>query len=166
MRAMKLAGAMLACALAAPGALAAEGYDPGRVLGSVEESDLAAVVGALGHAVTSRGDGEPYVVARTPEGTVYLLMGTACDVGGVPGCQGIMMQVRITLPPGTTPETLAAANLGQAVITTAADVERRTLIFSRYLVLDHGVTMANIGANIDALLVAVPVSYPVAAGEE
>lgn len=170
MKRMKLAkvvrSAVFACALAAPGTLAAQGYDPARVLRAVDESDLVAVVGALGHAVASRGDEGAFVVARTPQDTVYLLMGTACDVGDVPGCQGIMMQVRVALPQGTTAETLANANLGQAVITTAADFQRRALIFSRYVVLDNGVTMANIAANIDALLVAVPVSYPVAAGEE
>jgi hypothetical protein len=86
-------------------------------------------------------------------------------VNNVPGCQGVMMQVRFELPPTTTNETLAAANMDQAALNTWADFGEKTLGFTRYQVLDYGVTMANIRENVNVMLSLVPEAYPIASGE-
>ena len=149
------------------GPLAAQNSDATRVVMAVGQSDLAAIAASLGHRVTEVGKtGETYLAAQTPEGIVYLMFGTACDVNGVPGCQGVMMQVRYDLPAGTTLETLAKANAEQAAISVTADFAAKSLVFTRYNVLDHGVTMANLGANVNVLLAVAADAYPVAAGEE
>jgi hypothetical protein len=159
-------GAGLAIAALAAAPLAAQDYDAARVKKSVTQADLLAVVGSLGHQVIEEGkDGEVLVIAESPDQITYFLFGTACDVNNVPGCQGIMMQARFDLPPSTTPETLAAANMDQAALNTWADFTEKTLGFTRYQVLDDGVTMANIRANVDVLLSLIPEAYPVAAGE-
>ena len=157
-----------ALAFAATGApVAAQDYDAGRVVVSVNQADLAAIVASLGHKVRETGKpGETYLAAESEDGIIYLLFGTACDVSGVPGCQGVMMQARYDLPEGTTYETLAKTNDAQAAISVTADFAKKSLVFTRYHVLDHGVTMANIRENVNVLLSIVGDAYPVAAGEE
>lgn len=156
-----------ALALAAATPLSAQDYVADKLVKSVNQDDLLAIVGALGHQVKGQGEAadDIYVAAEDEEGTTYLLFGTACEVNDIPGCQGVMMQVRYDLPATTTFETLAAANFDQAAINTWADFEEKTLGFTRYHVLDHGVTMANIRENIKVLLALVAEAYPVAAGE-
>ena len=163
MRFAALAGAFVLANLVVP--VAAQTYNAEAVKKSVTQADLLAIVGSLGHQVMEEGaDGENYLIAQDDEGVNYFLIGTACDVNGVPGCQGIMMQVRYDLPPATTPETLANTNMDQAALNTWADFEEGTLGFTRYQVLDHGATMANIRENVVVLLSLVPEAYPVAAG--
>ncbi|MCL9997871.1 MAG: YbjN domain-containing protein [Erythrobacter sp.] len=159
-----------AAALAVAGAAApaaAQDYDAKRIVMSVTQADLAATVTALGHKVRETGKpGETYLAAESEDGIVYLLFGTACDVSGVPGCQGVMIQARFDLPEGTSFETLAKANDAQAAISVTADFEEKSLVFTRYHVLDQGVTMANIRENINVLLSIIGDAYPVAAGED
>lgn len=162
-RAWMLAGAALTLATPA----AAQDYEATRVVSSVDQADLAAIVTSLGHKVKELGkNGETYVGAETEDGLIYLLFGTACDVNGVPDCQGVMMQVRYDLPEKTTLKTLAKTNDGQAAISVTADFEAKSLIFTRYHVLDYGVTMANIRENVNVLLAVTDDAYPMAAGQE
>jgi hypothetical protein len=166
---MKFTQAAIAAAFAMTVAvpLSAQTYVAEKLVKSVNQDELIAIVGSLGHQVKGQGEAADniYVAAEDEEGTTYLLFGTACQINDVPGCQGVMMQVRYDLPATTTFETLASANFGQAAINIWADFEDKTLGFTRYHVLDHGVTMANIRENINVLLELVAESYPVAAGE-
>jgi hypothetical protein len=166
---MKRALAAVAATLTLAGAaapLAAQDYSAERVKKSVDQNDLLAVVGSLGHQVREQGTADDiFVAAESEDGVTYVLFGSACNVNEVSGCQGIMMQVRYDLPPGTTAQTLAAANLEQAALNTWADFENKTLGFTRYVVLDHGVTMANIRENVNVLLAITEEAYPIAVGE-
>lgn len=147
--------------------VAAQGYVADQVKKSVTQDDLLAVVGSLGHQVLEQGEaGEVLVIAQSEDQVNYFLIGTACDMNGISGCQGIMMQSRYELPPGTTFETLAKANLEQAALNTWADFNDKTLGFTRYQVLDYGATMANIRENVNVLLSLVPEAFPIAAGEQ
>ena len=160
-----LAGALALVSLAAP--VAAQSYKADQVKKSVTQADLASIVGSLGHQLIEQSEqGDVLVVAKDEEGVSYFLIGTACDVNGVPGCQGIMMQARYELPGGTTYQSLAKANNDQAALNIWADFDEGTLGFTRYQVLDHGVTMANIRENVIVLLSLIPEAYPIAAGEE
>jgi len=159
------AGALALASLATP--VAAQSYKADQVKKSVTQADLAGIVGALDHQVIKQAsEGDVFVVGRSTEGITYFLFGTACDVNNVPGCQGIMMQVRYDLPGTTTFETIANANFSQAALNTWADFEEGTLGFTRYQVLDHGVTMANIRENVVVLLDLVAETLPIASGEE
>ena len=145
---------------------AAQNYKAEQVKKSVTLADLTAIVGSLGHQLLEESsEGDIFVVAQDADGVNYFLIGTACDVNNVPGCQGIMMQVRYDLPAGTSLETIAATNLEQAALNTWADFTEKTLGFTRYQVLDHGVTMANIRENVIVLLSLVDEAYPMAAGK-
>jgi len=166
---MRFAPLMLAAVLAAGSAAApvmAQDYAPDAVRKSVTNTDLAAVVGALGHQVLEEGKNDGVLVlAENQDKLRYVLLGTACDIDGVPGCQGVLMQAQFDLPPATTYETVARANLDFAALNVWVDFEQKSLGFTRYVVLDHGVTMANIKANVEVLLSLVGDAYPVAAGE-
>jgi len=166
----RFAAIAAAAALAIAGAaapVAAQNYDAKRVVMSVNQADLEAIVGSLGHQVKETGKpGEIYLAAESDDGIIYLLFGTACDVNGVPGCQGVMMQARYDLPEGATYQTIAKANDELAAIGTTADFTEKSLTFTRYQVLDNGVTMANIRANVDVLLGLAGDAYAIAAGEE
>ncbi|MDP5104260.1 MAG: YbjN domain-containing protein [Erythrobacter sp.] len=166
MRVSSIFAAAAILATTAPPA-AAQDYVSDRVVASVTQDDLVAVVGALGHQVLEQGGGDAvFVVAQADGALNYFLFGTACDANGVSGCQGIMMQMRFDLPAGTTLETLAKANDDAAAIKVWADFEGKTLGITRYHVLDGGVTMANIRENVNVMLALAAVAYPIAAGEE
>lgn len=167
---MRYASTMLAAALAfgavASAPAAAQDFDAARVKKSVDQNDLLAVIGSLGHQVREEGKADDiFVAAEAEDGTTYVLFGSACNVNEVAGCQGIMMQIRYDLPPATTVQTLAAANFEQAALNTWADFETKTLGFTRYVVLDQGVTMGNIRENVNVLLAITEEAYPIAAGE-
>ena len=160
----------IAAALAIAGAAApaaAQEYQADRVVMAVSQADLAAIVTSLGHKIRETGKpGETYLAAESEDGVIYLMFGTACEVSGVPGCQGVMIQARYDLPEATTLETLAKTNDAQAAISITADFAAKSLVFTRYHVLDHGVTMANIRENVNVLLAVTADAYPMAAGEE
>ncbi|MEQ5786928.1 YbjN domain-containing protein [Erythrobacter sp. NFXS35] len=163
-----IAAGALALAAAAPAS--AQTYISGDVKASVGTADLAAVVGSLGHQVIEQEegvgeDGEVMILAESPDQIRYVLLGTACDVEGVPGCQGVLMQAQFDLPPGATYASVADANLNFAALNIWVDFEQKSLGFTRYVVLDQGVTMANLRANVEVLLSLTGEAYPVAAGE-
>lgn len=148
--------------LAAP--LQAQTYSPQLVKNSVTTADLRAIVGSLGHEVLESNEAEYSVTAREKDGATYSLFGTACDVDGVPGCQGINMQVIYTMTPEVTYERVAEANMEQAAVQTWVDFDDDTLGVTRYQVLDYGATMANIRENLVVLLVIAPIAAATAAG--
>jgi hypothetical protein len=152
---------------AMPVPTSAQAFDPARIVAAVEQVDLVALATSLEHTVVEQGAAdEPFVVARSRDNVSYVLLGTACGVNGAPGCQGVMMQVRLALPPEVTPDRLARANAAQAAVTAWADFDAKVLLFHRYVVLDEGVTMANIRANVNVLLTVVPEAYAIVSGAQ
>jgi hypothetical protein len=93
----------------------------------------------------------PSVRAKTPEGTLYLLIGTACD-DTKSSCLGVMMQVRYDDDERVNFERINEANLQEAAVTTWWDPESDTVGFQRYIVLDDGVTWLNLRQNVRVLL--------------
>jgi hypothetical protein len=166
---MKFASTMLFAALAFAAFAAparAQQFVAGEIKKSVVTTDLAAVVGALGHQVLEQGDTDKVlVVAQSAAQIKYVLMGTACDTNGLAGCQGVLIQAQFDLPPGTTFESVAQANLQYSALNVWVDIEQKSLGFNRYVVLDEGVTMANLRANVEVLMALIGGAYMVAAGE-
>ena len=154
----------LAGALASP--VAAQVYEGETIKRSVTTADFSAIAQSLGHEVLEVVEDEQMLIARDKDGVTYFMIGTACNTGGVVGCQGIMMQVRYNLAPTVTFETLARANYEQAALNTWADFTDKTLGVTRYQVLDHGATMANIRENVLVMLGIAPIAAGIAAGEE
>ncbi|MGH6785483.1 MAG: hypothetical protein ACREBO_01525 [Novosphingobium sp.] len=158
-------GIMLACAallpasaaIAAPGgigAMAAKSNTQNtRLVGSVREADLEALVLAEGHTIDAKHPFEsPSVRGKTKDGLLFVLIGTACDKNGIPGCRGIMMQVRYDQNDTVTWERMGKASLAEAALAAWWDQEGETVGFTRYVVLDNGVTWMNIRQNLRVLL--------------
>ena len=118
----------------------------------VTEADLRALVLAEGHTIDAMHPFEaPSVRGKTKEGLVFVLIGTACDVKGVSGCQGVMMQVRYDSDDTVTADGINKANLKEAAISTWWDKEDKTVGFTRYVVLDDGITWLNLRQNLRVL---------------
>lgn len=156
MRKVRILAAAVAFACAGAPAQA-QGYSAERLMRSVELADLEAIVESLGHTISAeRTFGDTSLSATDGEGTSYVLIGTACGIGGMSGCQGVMMQVRFDPEEGVTDASLARANLSQAAVNTWRDPADGTIGVTRYVVLDHGVTMANLRENVNVLLSLTP----------
>lgn len=147
----------LAGANAAPAQAQSQGYSAERLVKSVDLEDLRAIVESLGHTVSEQGKfGDVSVSATDAQETNYILIGTACNANGVRGCQGVMMQVRFDPDESVDAESLARANLSQAAVNTWRDPANGTIGVTRYVVLDHGITMANLRENVNVLLSLTP----------
>lgn len=160
-----LAGALALASLSAP--VAAQTFNAEQVKTAVTQDDLVVIVGSLGHQVMEQGTGsEIFVLAEDPAGTSYFLIGAGCDVDDVPGCRGVIIRSQFELPPGTSTETLAKANLEIGALNTSADFEGMALVFTRFQLIDFGVTMGNIRENVAVMLGLIAEAYPIAAGEQ
>ncbi len=134
---------------------AAQTYTPERIVEGVKLDDLRAIAASFGDEVISEGmAGETSLAARSADGTVYLLLGTACANQAL-GCQGVNMQVRLD-GEAIDHEKVNAVNMAEQALNTWFDPETGTIGFSRYVVLDHGITMANLRENVAVLLAIVP----------
>jgi hypothetical protein len=158
-RSTVLFAAVAAMPALSPTAVSAQSFDGARVIQSAQLSDLKAVVTSLGHTIDAEGvSGEHSLRVITEDGLRYLLIGTACNVGDVAGCQGVMMQVRFTIDNGEEilVENVNRANYEQAAINAWFNEDSRMMGITRYVVLDHGITLANLKSNVDVLLAITP----------
>jgi hypothetical protein len=112
-------------------------------------------------------DGAFSVRATDTAGTqlIFNVIGTACEVEGVSGCLGLNMQVRYDADGTESLERINNANLMWAPTSTWYSAEGfdpeavvPTIGISRYVILDNGVTVANIKDNLRNLLAIAPQS--------
>lgn len=130
---------------------------PTKLVKSVVETDLSSLIIDEGHVIDEvHPFGNPSVRGKTKDGLLFLLIGTACDKNGVMGCQGIMMQVRYDSNESVTTDGINAANNNSAALSTGWDKAEKTVIFTRYVVLDGGVTYQNVRENLRVLLTILP----------
>jgi len=138
-----------AMCLAAPAS--AQSYEPGRILKGIGIGDLRAIVASYQDEVIEEGITEnPSLAARSTDGTVYLLLGTACADQAI-GCQGVNMQVRFDMDDADY-ALVNEINMSEQACNTWFDAETKTLGVSRYVVLDYGITMENLRENVNVLL--------------
>lgn len=156
MRNLKLSIALATAAACLSSPATSQAYDPGRIMHGVKLEDLRAIVSSFGDSVMEEGvSGETSLAARSAaDGTVYLLLGTACGNESV-GCQGVNMQVRFDAE-AVDNAAVNRINMAEQALNTWFNAETKTLGFSRYVVLDHGITMANLRENVVVLLAIAP----------
>ena len=148
---------LLPCALLASAqAAGAQDYVAERMEQAISVPEMRAIVGALGHTIEAEDAKNHSLRAATAEGTRYVISGTACDVEGVPGCRGIVIQSLYEGAGRVASDRLAAVNLAQVAVSTRHDSTTDVVSVTRYVVTDGGVTMANVGNNIEVLLALAP----------
>ncbi|MEM9225746.1 MAG: hypothetical protein AAGA24_04475 [Pseudomonadota bacterium] len=132
-----------------------------RIIHRISQADLEMIVTSLGHEIEARQNlGEVSLIARSDDGTLYLLIGSACEVdaaasaGADPLCYGLNMQVRYGADEHVTLKKINAVNLARVAVTVwRAD---DTLGISRFVILDGGQSVANIKENLFNLLGIAP----------
>ncbi|MBU2607024.1 MAG: YbjN domain-containing protein [Alphaproteobacteria bacterium] len=134
----------LATAVSAQGAPA---IDDSKLVKSVTLADLEVVVASLDHAVVDRDADNVFIIAEDEDGQKYVLDGTACNELGA--CQGINMFMSYDLTDTISLESLNTASLSYAAVSVWQSGQ--SVGVSRYVILDGGMTIANIKANIDTL---------------
>ena len=134
----------LATAVSAQGA---SGIDDSRLVNSVTLSDMEAIVASLDHSVLDSDTEEGLLIARDEDGQTYILDGTACDEAGA--CQGINMFMSYDMTDGISLESLNTASLSYAAVSVWQSGQ--SVGVSRYVILDGGMTIANIKVNIETL---------------
>lgn len=123
------------------------------IVKSVVEEDLRQLVIDEGHTVDEMHPFDaPSVRGKTSDGLLFVLIGTACDKNGVPGCQGVMMQIRYDDDERVNDSVILDANLKKAAVTTWWDKDDKTVGFTRYVVLDDGITKMNLRQNLRVML--------------
>ena len=125
-----------------------------RQVRSVFLEDLKAVAAAAGDTIIAVEGNS--VTAEDVFGMVYNLDGTVCESDIRPGCLGIHITVRYDGDSMVTYEKLNAANLHWTPVSVALKGKIGTsdssLIISRYVILDGGMSMANVKENLSNTL--------------
>tara|TARA_R110000744_G_scaffold154245_1_gene268938 strand:+ start:1640 stop:2341 length:702 start_codon:yes stop_codon:yes gene_type:complete len=134
----------LATAVSAQGA---SGIDDSKLVSSVTLGDMQAIVASLDHTVrTSDADGV-VLIAQDEDGQTYVMAGTACSEAGA--CQGINMFMSYDMTDTINLESLNTASLSYAAVSVWQSGQ--SVGVSRYVILDGGMTIANIKVNIETL---------------
>lgn len=139
--------------LAIPSMASAAPRQPSTLVYSLTEADLRDLVLAEGHTIDKIHPFDaPSVRGKTKDGLLFVITGTACDKGTVKGCQGAMMQVRYDSDDAVTLQKMGDANMAQAAVSSWWDQNEKTVGFTRYVVLDDGVTWMNLRRNLQVLI--------------
>ncbi|HIG23584.1 YbjN domain-containing protein [Henriciella sp.] len=119
---------------------------------SVTLQDLERFATDAGHEVVAFGETtENSLRAETPNGVTYYMEGTACDDGA---CRGIIMSSRFQATDAVTLDKVNRANLERAAVSVWRLED--SVGVSRYVILDGGMSEANIKINLDNFLAIVP----------
>lgn len=119
---------------------------------SVSLADLERFATEAGHEVVAFGETtENSLRAETPNGLTYYMEGTACDDGG---CRGIIMSSRFQANEAVPLDKVNEANLERAAVSVWRLED--SVGVSRYVILDGGMSEANIRINLDNFLAIVP----------
>lgn len=119
---------------------------------SVTLQDLERFATDAGHEVVAFGETtENSLRAETPNGVTYYMEGTACNDGA---CRGIIMSSRFQATDAVTLDKVNRANLERAAVSVWRLEE--SVGVSRYVILDGGMSEANIKINLDNFLAIVP----------
>ena len=143
----------LAYALAGVAALAGTAAaQTAETVQSVTIDDLESFVTDAGHKDLAFGETtENSLRAETPNGVPYYMEGTACEAGA---CRGIIMSSRFQADDTVTLEKVNQANLERAAVSVWRLED--SVGVSRYVILDGGMTKANIATNLENFLALVP----------
>lgn len=117
-----------------------------EVLGDWDVADIQPLLTNLNISVGGQGvhdDGTPYVEVTTAGGIRFRIDGTVCENNR---CRGMRMVAYFDLPPGQSFEQVRQ-RLNYATVAVRETSDGRFFIM-RYVILDNGVTPANLETNL------------------
>lgn len=146
---------------AAASAPAKTAFDPNRIVTKVSQADLVAIVREGGHTVVSEKEfGDVSVLARTPNGVLFLLIGRVCDLPDYgPGCLGLEYQVRYDADSRVTLDNINTANQSYSatkVYQGPNEEVKDTVYVTHYVILDGGQRMENLATILINVLDIAP----------
>lgn len=115
----------------------------GWLMTSVAFNDLEYIVETESYGVGQSFADDVAVMAVSPSGTPFFMQGTACSEDGT--CQGL--HIWMSFVGDLTAAEANQLNYDYAAVSVIA-LNNGSYQISRYLILDHGTTMANIKANL------------------
>ncbi|ABI78345.1 hypothetical protein HNE_0847 [Hyphomonas neptunium ATCC 15444] len=131
---------------------------------SVFLADLKAVVAQAGYTISSVGDnGADSVRGVTADGLIFNVDGAVCENEIRPGCLGININVRYDGDDRVTYQKINDANLMWPAVSVSVEGNMgetgSTVVITRYVILDGGMTMRNVSDNLtNALAIATSVA--------
>ena len=115
----------------------------GWLMTSVSFGDLEYIIETENYETGQAFEDNVAIMAVSPSGTPFFMQGTACSRDG--SCQGLHIWMSFV---GELSEARAnQLNYDYAAVSVIA-LNNGSYQISRYLILDHGTTMANIKANL------------------
>jgi hypothetical protein len=155
------AAALASLAALAPGAASAQSYDAQRIVTSITQADLVALVRARGDQVVEENAyGDVSVMARDAvDGIIYHLIGKACGQADVTGCLGLDIQVRYDDDSSVTLAKINEANIAYAVAKASYDLgedDKLLVYITHYMILDGGQRLENIDTTLLNVLGVAP----------
>jgi hypothetical protein len=160
MKTMRYAVAVAMLVAQAP---VAQAQSKQTVYTTVTKADLRLLVTLEGHTIIEEDFFDvPSVRAKTKDGLIFQVFGSGCTDGANKRCDSVMMQIRYDDDDRVTYEGINEANWKEALITAWWDQEGKTVGFTRFVVLDGGVTLMNLRQNLRKLFIYVPtvLKYP------
>lgn len=158
---------MLAASLAAGApapVLAQANGSAQRVITTVTKADLRLLVTLEGHTIIAEDFYDvPSVRGKTKDGLIFQLFGSGCTEETKRGiCSNVLMQIRYDDDARVTLDGINEANFREASVSTWWDQGEKTVGFTRFVVLDGGVTLMNLRHNLRTLIRFVPTvtKYP------
>ena len=133
------------------------------VIATVSKADLRLIVTLEGHTIIEEDMFDvPSVRGKTKDGLIFQLLGSNCTEGANARCRNVMMQIRYDDDDRVTYEGINEANFREATVTAWWDAEGNTVGFTRFVVLDGGVTLMNLRQNLRTMFTYVPtvLKYP------
>lgn len=142
----------------------AQSSAPQRVITTIGKSDIRLLFSMEGHTITEEDFFDvPSVRGKTKDGLVFQVFGSNCNgSGSTARCRSLMMQIRYDDDDRVTYEGINEANWKEASVTAWWDRDGNTVGFTRFVVLDGGVTMMNLRQNLRTMFTYVPTvtKYP------
>jgi hypothetical protein len=130
--------------------------DNQRVVETVVQADLVAVVARLGHTLVSEREfGNVSVLAKDSDGLLYILEGKVCEHKGRVGCLGLDVQVRYDADSSVTLDRVNRANqtyLAAKTYTGPNEKDVQTVFVTNYMILDGGQRLENIETVIQNMV--------------
>jgi hypothetical protein len=147
-----IAAASVSLLMLSTGANAQSKYVADKQIDAVNLADVTAIATSLGHTSSPVPEKNDMVLMQGENVFKYVLQPKVCKQEGVQQCKGILVFAVINDLTFVNDSQIHDINNRFQPVKVYRAKGGQNVIFSRYLILDRGVTMANIRDNISVFL--------------